>query len=211
VTRRHASDPLPLPVVGFVGASGSGKTTLITAVLPALSSAGLRVAVLKHAHCGFEMDRPGKDSYRVREAGAAQVLVASRSRWALLTELEGDLEEPPFRELLDCFPRDRVDAVLVEGFARESYPKIEVYRPAVGEPPRCWPADPAVIAVATDAALDVALPTRRLDLNAPAEVAGFLLDHLAATVPPSRSAAADGYHASRNSRFTSAIRFSSRR
>jgi len=167
------------PVVGFVGVSGSGKTTLITRVLPELRSAGLRVAVLKHAHCGFDMDRPGKDSFRVREAGAAEVLIASRTRWAHLGELEGDLDEPPFRELLDRFDPARVDLVLAEGFARESYPKIEVHRPALGEPPRCWPADPWVIAVASDGPLAVAPPARRLDLNAPLEVTGFLLVQLA--------------------------------
>lgn len=167
------------PVVGFVGVSGSGKTTLITRVLPGLRAEGLRVAVLKHAHGGFEMDRPGKDSYRVREAGASEVLIASRSRWAHLGELEGDLDEPPFRELVGRFDPGRVDLVLAEGFARESYPKIEVYRPALGEPPRCWPDDPMVIAVATDAPLAVARPVRRLDLNAPLEVTAFLLAHLA--------------------------------
>jgi molybdopterin-guanine dinucleotide biosynthesis protein B len=167
------------PVVGFVGVSGSGKTTLITRVLPELRSAGLRVAVLKHAHCGFDMDRPGKDSFRVREAGAAEVLIASRSRWAHLGELEGDLAEPPFRELLERFDPGRVDLVLAEGFARESYPKVEVHRPALGEPPRCWPDDPMVIAVATDAPLAVARPVRRLDLNAPLEVTAFLLEHMA--------------------------------
>jgi molybdopterin-guanine dinucleotide biosynthesis adapter protein len=172
-----------LPVAGFVGASGSGKTTLIARVLPALRAEGLRVAVLKHAHCGFDMDRPGKDSYRVREAGASEVLIASRSRWAHLGELEGDLDEPPFRELLERFEPGRVDVVLVEGFARECYPKIEVYRPALGEPPRCWPGDPSVIAVATDAPLAVARPVGRLDLNAPLEVAGFLLEHLARAGP----------------------------
>ena len=178
---RAAIPPLPLPAVGFVGASGSGKTTLITRVLPALREAGLRVAVLKHAHHGFDMDRPGKDTFRAREAGASQVLVASRHRWALLSELDGDLEEPPFRELLGRFDRDLLDVVLVEGFARERYPKIEVYRAVLGEPPRCWPADPSVIAVATDAALEVESRTPRLDLNAPLEIAAFLLDHLAAS------------------------------
>lgn len=170
-----------LPVVGFIGPSGSGKTTLITAVLPELRAAGLRVAVLKHAHCGFDMDRPGKDSFRVREAGASEVLIASRARWAHLGELEGDLDEPPFRELLDRFDPGRVQVVLAEGFARECYPKIEVHRPALGEPPRRWPTDPMVIAVATDAPLAVARPVRRLDLNAPREVAAFLLEHLAGT------------------------------
>jgi molybdopterin-guanine dinucleotide biosynthesis protein MobB len=170
-----------LPVLGFVGASGSGKTTAITAVLPALRAEGLRVAVLKHAHCGFDMDRPGKDSHRVREAGANEVLIASRSRWAHLGELDGDLEEPPFRELLDRFDRSRIDLVLAEGFAREPYPKIEVHRPAFGEPPRCWPADRHVIAVATDAPLAVGRPVQRLDLNAPDEIARFILAYLAAS------------------------------
>jgi molybdopterin-guanine dinucleotide biosynthesis protein B len=169
------------PVVGFIGVSGSGKTTLIAAVIPLLRAEGLRVAVLKHAHGGFDMDRPGKDSFRVREAGASEVLIASRSRWAHLGELEGDLGEPPFRELLERFDSGRVDVVLAEGFARESYPKIEVYRPALGEPPRRWPDDPMVIAVATDAPLAVARPVRRLDLNAPREVMAFLLEHLAGT------------------------------
>lgn len=170
-----------LPVVGFVGASGSGKTTLITRVLPLLRAEGLRVGVLKHAHCGFDMDRPGKDSYRVRESGATEVLIASRSRWAHLAELEGDLAEPPFRELLARFDPVRVDLVLAEGFAREAYPKIEVHRPALGEPPRCWPADPMVIAVATDAPLAVRRPVERLDLDAPAQVAAFLLKRLVET------------------------------
>ena len=137
--------------------------------------------MLKHAHCGFDMDRPGKDSFRVREAGASEVLIASRSRWAHLGELDDDLAEPPFRELLERFDPGRVDFVLVEGFAREAYPKIEVYRPALGKPPRRWPADPMVIAVATDAPLAVARPVRRLDLNASREVAEFILEHLAGT------------------------------
>ncbi|MBP6670646.1 MAG: molybdopterin-guanine dinucleotide biosynthesis protein B [Gemmatimonadales bacterium] len=174
-------DPLPLPAVGFVGSSGSGKTTLITAVLPCLREAGLRVAVLKHARHGFDMDQPGKDSYRARAAGAAEVLVASRSRWVLLGECEGERDEPPFRELLARFDRSRVDLVLVEGFAGEAVPKIEVYRPAHGEPPKCWPTDPRVVAVATDAPLDVAPPAHRLDLNAADAVARFVLAHLAAT------------------------------
>ncbi len=170
---------LPLPVIGFVGASGSGKTTLIVALLPLLRAAGVRAAVLKHARHGFDMDRPGKDSFRAREAGAAQVLVASRSRWVLMTELDGTLEEPPFRELLAQFDPGSVDLVLAEGFAGESCPKIEVHRPSHGEPPKCWPGDPLVLAVATDAPLDVPPPARRLDLNQPRDVAQFVLAHLA--------------------------------
>ncbi len=172
---------LPLPVIGFVGSSGSGKTTIITRVLPHLKAAGLKVAVLKHARHGFDIDRPGKDSHRARAAGAAQVLVASRDRWVLMGECAPDLAEPPFVELLGRFDRARVDLVLAEGFASEHYPKIEVYRPAHGEPPKCWPVDPAIIAVASDAPLEVTPPLRRLDLNAPAEVSAFLLHYLAAS------------------------------
>ncbi len=164
-----------LPVIGLVGSSGSGKTTLIAAVLPLLSRAGLQTAVLKHAHHGFDMDRPGKDSYRVREAGAAQVLVASRERWVLMGEETPERTEPPFRELLAKFDPASVDLVLVEGFAREDYPKIEVYRPSTGQPPKSWPSDPAIIAVASDEPLSVTAPVVRLDLNRPEDVAAFLL------------------------------------
>lgn len=169
--------PLPaaIPVIGFVGSSGSGKTTLIAGIIPFLAKAGLSVAVLKHARHGFDMDRPGKDSYRAREAGAAQVLVASRDRWVLMGEAASHLEEPVFRELLSRFDPREIDLVLAEGFAGEDYPKIEVYRPAHGEPPRCWPDDENVCAVATDALLAVVPPVARLDLNRPDLVARYLL------------------------------------
>lgn len=169
-----------LPVIGFVGASGSGKTTLIEAVLPLLIRAGLRTAVLKHAHHGFDMDRPGKDSHRVREAGAAQVLVASRERWVLMGEETPGLTEPAFHELLARFDPSKVDLVLVEGFAREEYPKIEVYRPSTGKPPKCWPSDPAIIAVASDETVGVAAPVVRLDINRAQDVAEFLLEQIGA-------------------------------
>jgi molybdopterin-guanine dinucleotide biosynthesis protein B len=175
----------PIEVIGFVGASGSGKTTLITALVPLLSRRGLRVAVLKHARHGFDMDRPGKDSYRAREAGAAQVLIASRERWVLMGEAQPGLVEPPFAELLDRFDPREIDLVLAEGFAGEPYRKIEVYRPSLGEPPKCWPHDPHVCAVATDALVPVAAPVVRLDLNRPGLVADYLLTH----VPLARRAA----------------------
>ncbi len=103
---RPETAQLPLPVIGFVGWSGSGKTTLITALLPLLMQRGRRVAVLKHAHHGFDIDRPGKDSYRVREAGAAQVLVASRNRWVLMTEERG--RDPVHGHEADIVPVRRV-------------------------------------------------------------------------------------------------------
>ena len=173
--RHHPLSSPAIPVIGFVGLSGSGKTTLISAIIPFLSRAGRRVAVLKHAHHGFDMDRPGKDSYRMREAGAAQVLVASRDRWVLQTETPSGGAEPRFLDLLRRFNPQEIDLILAEGFSSESYPKIEVYRPSLGEPPKCWPHDPAVCAVATDVLLAVAEPVVRLDLNRPDLVADYLL------------------------------------
>ncbi len=162
-------------VLGFVGSSGSGKTTLIAGVIPLLTQAGLRVAVMKHARHGFDMDRPGKDSFRAREAGATQVLVASRDRWVLMGETLPRVEEPAFHELLEHFDDREIDIVLAEGFASESYPKIEVYRPTHGNPPKCWPEDLDVCAVATDGLLAVPPPVVRLDLNRPDLVAEYIL------------------------------------
>ena len=132
-------------VLGVVGWSGSGKTALLVAILPLLRQAGLRVSTIKHAHHGFDMDRPGKDSYRHREAGAHEVLVASSGRWALLHELEGP--EPTLPDLLTRL--EPVDLVLVEGFKSHPFPKLEVFRADLGKPP-IWETEPDVIAVATD-------------------------------------------------------------
>ena len=164
-----------VPVVGFVGSSGSGKTTLIAALLPLLSRRGLRIAVLKHAHQGFDIDKPGKDSHRAREAGAVQVLVASRDRWVLMVEESArGLSEPPFEELMARFDPRQVDLVLAEGFSGESYPKIEVYRATHGQPPKCWPADPHLIALATDSSPADSGGVALLDLNNHQAVAEFV-------------------------------------
>lgn len=170
-------------VIGFVGSSGSGKTTLIEQVIPLLRAAGLRVGVIKHAHHGFDMDRPGKDSYRARAAGAAQVLVASRERWVLMSEVPDPAAEPDFRALLGLFDADQVDLVIAEGFSGEAYPKIEVYRPDHEQPPRCWPDDPHVIGVASDIPQETLPPVTWLDLNRPDQVARFLLDRLPLLAP----------------------------
>lgn len=156
---------MDIPLVGFVGSSGSGKTTLIERIVAVLSDRGVRLAVVKHAQAGFDLDpSPRKDSHRVRRAGAAQVLVASRHRWALLAEQADPLVEPSLAAMLRHLDRGSLDGILVEGFRHERYPKIEVYRPSHGRPPQCWPEDPDVIAVASDVPLATgALPW--LDLN----------------------------------------------
>jgi molybdopterin-guanine dinucleotide biosynthesis protein B len=117
-----------LHVLGIVGWSGSGKTTLLTALIPLLRARGLSVSTVKHAHHGFDMDRPGKDSYRHRAAGAHEVLVATAQRWALLHEVDGP--EPDLPALLSRLAP--VDLVLVEGFKTHAFPKLEVHRPALG-------------------------------------------------------------------------------
>jgi len=159
-------------VLGIVGWSGSGKTTLLTALIPRLRACGLSVSTIKHAHHGFDMDRPGKDTYRHREAGAREVLVATGARWALLHEVNGP--EPALPDLLARMAA--VDLVLVEGFKTHAFPKLEVHRPALGKPP-IWPDWPDVIAVATDAAL-ANCPHPLLALNDPATIANWIVAFL---------------------------------
>jgi len=159
-------------VFGFAGYSGSGKTTLIEQLIPRFVMRGLRVSLIKHAHHLFDIDRPGKDSYRHREAGAGEVLITSSQRWVLMHELR-DESEPTLEDQLARF--GPCDLVLVEGYKHADIPKIEVYRPVHGRP-MLSPQDPNIVAVATDAAIDSQLP--RLDINDPDAIAQFILDHL---------------------------------
>jgi len=165
------------PLLGFAAWSGTGKTTLLEQLVPLLVARGLRVAVVKHAHHDFDIDVPGKDSYRMRKAGARQVMVASRRRWALVTEHDDGRAEPRLAELLPQLDHAQLDLILVEGFKHEAIPKIELHRPALGKP-LLYPDDPQVIAVATDAPLASAPPLPLLNLNTPEEVADFVLDYL---------------------------------
>lgn len=160
-----------MKVFGIAGWSGSGKTTLVEKLIPVLTAHGLRVSVIKHAHHGFDLDRPGKDSYRHREAGATQVLMLSNDRWVLMHELRGRAEptlEEQLRLLAPC------DVVLIEGYKAAAVPKIEVHRPAHGKP-ALWPENEHVVAVATDA--DIACTLPRLPLNDAVAVAAFILDY----------------------------------
>jgi len=146
-------------LIGFAGWSGAGKTTLLTRLIPALKARGLSVSTLKHAHHAFDVDRPGKDSFEHRSAGAEQVLVSSAQRWALMTEHRGR-PEPTLGELLRLLAP--VELVLVEGFKRDGHPKIEVHRAANGKP---WlhPEDPAIVAIAADTTPPSPLPSVHLD------------------------------------------------
>ncbi|MDA8107613.1 MAG: molybdopterin-guanine dinucleotide biosynthesis protein B [Betaproteobacteria bacterium] len=161
-----------MKIFGFAGYSGSGKTTLIEQLIPRFVRKGLRVSLIKHAHHTFDVDQPGKDSYRHRHAGATEVLVTSSRRWVLMHELRGE-PEPSFdeqiRHLSPC------DLLLVEGFKFAPIPKLEVWRAETGEA-LLHPNDPHIVALASDAEVETALP--RLDLNDVDGVAGFVLRHL---------------------------------
>jgi molybdopterin-guanine dinucleotide biosynthesis protein B len=148
-----------MKVIGLAGWSGAGKTTLLTRVIPHLLNEGLRISVIKHAHHNFDVDVPGKDSWRHRHAGAEEVLVSSGKRWALMHELRG-AAEPRLPELLAKMAR--VDLVVVEGYKSEPHCKIEVHRAANGKP-WLFPGDAGIVGIATDTAVETALPTAHLD------------------------------------------------
>ena len=148
-----------MKVIGLAGWSGAGKTTLLARVIPHLLGQGLRVSVIKHAHHSFDVDVPGKDSWVHRQSGAAEVLVSSGRRWALMHELRG-APEPRLPELLKRM--SPVDLVIVEGFKSEPHRKIEVHRAANGKP-MLFPDDPGIVGIATDAELKTTLPVAHLD------------------------------------------------
>lgn len=158
---------------GIAGWSGSGKTTLLEKLIPRFTARGLSVSVIKHAHHGFDIDRPGKDSYRHREAGASEVLLACGERWALMRELR-DGHEPALADLLARLAP--CDLVLIEGFKQEPVPKLEVYRPENGKSP-LFPERPDIVAVAAAGPLATTLPV--LPLDDMEAVACFIIDYLA--------------------------------
>lgn len=167
-----------MKVVGFAGYSGAGKTTLIEQLIPLLKAGGATVSVVKHAHHGFDIDTPGKDSWRHRQAGAHEVVVASDRRLALLREYPA--EQPPTARGLIAELRQGVDWVLVEGFKHEDLPRIELRRAGDARPAR-YPEDPQVCAVATDAPAGLAPPPLCpvLDLNDVPALARWLVDNAA--------------------------------
>jgi molybdopterin-guanine dinucleotide biosynthesis protein B len=161
-----------MKVFGFAGFSGSGKTTLIEQLIPRFVMEGVKVSLIKHAHHDFDIDQPGKDSYRHREAGATEVMVTGGRRWVLMHELRGE-PEPELPEQLERLAP--CDLVLIEGFKMYPIPKLEIHRKANGKP-LLFPADANIVAVATDTELDTQLP--QFDLNDADGISGFILRHL---------------------------------
>jgi molybdopterin-guanine dinucleotide biosynthesis protein B len=161
-----------MKVFGFAGWSGSGKTTLIEKLIPRFVKRGMSVSLIKHAHHTFDVDQPGKDSWRHRHAGASEVLVTSSRRWVLMHELRG-AQEPTFEEQVKRL--SPCDLLIVEGFKHAPIPKLEVWRAQTGEG-LLHPQDRHIVAVASDEEVQTTLPL--LDLNDDAAIADFILKHL---------------------------------
>ena len=161
-----------MKIFGFAGYSGSGKTTLIEKLIPLFTQRGLKVSLVKHTHHTFDVDKPGKDSYRHRHAGCSEVLVTSSRRWALMHELR-DAVEPTLAEQIGRL--SPCDLLLIEGFKFDPIPKLEVYRAEVGEP-LLHPRDEQIVAIASDQRLETRL--LQFDLNDPGAIADFVLKHV---------------------------------
>lgn len=163
-----------IPVLGIAAYSGTGKTTLLTQLIPLLKQQGLRLGIIKHSHHSFEIDKPGKDSFRLRKAGASPVMLVSRHRRAVITEIESN-KEPRLDDQLKLFDKTGLDLILVEGFKSERFPKIEIHRPQLNNP-LLYPNDPSVIAIATDVRIAVPNNLINLDLNNPVTIADFIIN-----------------------------------
>ena len=168
------ADKTNIPMIGFAAYSGTGKTTLLKQLIPILKSRGYGVAVVKHAHHSFEIDHEGKDSYELRKAGADQLLIGSRERWALI--IENPEQELGLENYIQQLKLDRIDLILVEGFKPEKIQKIEIYRPSLGHEP-FYLSDDSIIAVATDNQLQKATDLPILDLNNANLICDFIIDY----------------------------------
>ncbi len=165
-----------IPLLGFAAYSGTGKTTLLEQLIPELNQANIRIAMVKHTHHEkFDIDQPGKDSYRLRKAGAVQMLVASAKRWALMVEQEEKRSnEPDLFSLLPHLDKNNIDLILVEGFKHENISKIELYRPILNKP-LMYPDDANIIAIATDQQNISTMPECPiLDINNIAQITSFI-------------------------------------
>ena len=162
-----------IPILGFAAPSGTGKTTLLTQLIPQLKEHKIRVGLIKHSHHNFQIDKPGKDSFRLREAGATPVMLVSSHRRAIITEFETP-QEPSLDEQLSHFDQSSLDLILVEGFKRENFPKIELHRPSLALP--CfYPDDSSIIAIASDQPIALTREIVSMDLNNIPQIADFIL------------------------------------
>ncbi|WP_174624526.1 molybdopterin-guanine dinucleotide biosynthesis protein B [Candidatus Methylobacter favarea] len=162
-----------IPVLGFAAFSGTGKTTLLTELIPILKNQGLRIGLIKHGHHDFEIDQPGKDSFRLRKAGASPVMLISSRRRAIITEIIPETE-PGLDDQLKLFDQSELDLLLIEGFKAEKFPKIELHRCSLNKP-LLYPNDPDIIAVASDDELAVPDYLIQLNINRPDLIAEFIL------------------------------------
>lgn len=161
-----------IPLLGFIAPSGTGKTQLLEKVIAQLTAKGLRVGLIKHSHHNFDIDVPGKDSYRLRKAGALQTMIASESRWALISE-GNSLETPPtLSELLKHFEKNQLDLILIEGFKGENFAKIILHRPETGKP--LLAEDEYMLAYATSAPLPIETNKTVLNIDNPNEITAFI-------------------------------------
>lgn len=165
-----------LPILGFSAFSGTGKTTLLIQLIPLLKLHGLRIGLIKHSHHEFQIDQPGKDSFRLREAGATTVMLSSSHRRAIISEIL-PTREPSLDNELKLLDQSQLDLILVEGFKTEQFPKIELHRSSLNKP-LLYPGDNNIIAIATD--IEMSLPENiiLLDINRPEMIADFILKQL---------------------------------
>ena len=165
-----------VPILGFAAASGTGKTTLLEQIIPILKAQGLRVGLIKHSHHNVQIDQPGKDSFRLRAAGATPVMLSSAHRRVMISEFTA-FHEPNLFEELSFFDQSQVDLILVEGFKLASFPKIELLREALNRP-LIYPNDPNIIAIATDTELNLPDRLTHLNINDAMSVANFIIETL---------------------------------
>ncbi|MCH9698238.1 MAG: molybdopterin-guanine dinucleotide biosynthesis protein B [Gammaproteobacteria bacterium] len=169
------SEQVSVPVLGIAAFSGTGKTTLLEAVIPDLTAKGLNIGLIKHSHHQFQIDHPGKDSYRLRQAGAGQIVLAAQTRTAVIIE-KTDSEQPP--DLTDQFrylDQSTLDLIIVEGFKKAAIPKIELHRSTLGHP-YLFPNDSNIFALVADSKPAIAIDIPVLDLNQPHQITDFILN-----------------------------------
>lgn len=166
-----------IATLGFAAFSGTGKTTLLEQLIPLLKERGLSVSVIKHAHHQFDIDHEGKDSYRLRKAGAAETLVASGTRWALIHENSPPQQEPDLTYLISRLDVSQIDLVLVEGFKHEAFPRIELWRKSLDKPMQ-YRNDNNIIAIASDVRITPEPAIPNLDINQPQQIADFVTQYI---------------------------------